>query len=163
MSRTKLVLDVFNKLDEVWLPETPWRTCELMRTRGSTPVSTPPFKGVSAVKMNLMFHPCVRDTVEPSAHRCNTHASHPDDKCDVFEWLAKFHVKRKGYDVRAEACSDDRASYKKSETATQSAKKPITWEETERMEFTQNFSVPISLLTRWGSRAFSILAGLNMS
>ena len=43
--------------------------------------------------MKLMFHPCVRDTLEPSAHRYNTQTSHPDDVCDVFEWLAEFQVK----------------------------------------------------------------------
>ena len=73
-----------------------------------------------------MFHPCVRDTLEPSAHRYNTHTSHPDDTCDVFEWPAEFQVKRRRYDARAEARSDDRASYKKKRNRDRKCEKPTT-------------------------------------
>ena len=74
--------------------------------------------------MKLMFHPCVRDTLEPSAHRYNTHTSHPDDTCDVFEWPAEFQVKRRRYDARAEARVTTERHTRKTETATESARTP---------------------------------------
>ena len=99
---------------------------ELVRTQGSTRFYST-FQGVSAVTcMKLMFHPCVRDTLEPSAHRYNTHTSHPDDTCDVFEWPAEFQVKRRRYDARAEARSDDRASYKKNRNRDRKCENSIT-------------------------------------
>ena len=68
---------------------------------------TPPFKGVSAVKMNLMFQLVFPIPWSHLDIATNTQTSHPDGNRDIFKWYAEFQVKRRRYDARAEACSDD--------------------------------------------------------